>query len=155
MNKTTIIVWCIAIIISAVAVFVAIDSARLRSNEAGDIYSDVSERLENSAEPEIGEVEPQISDGDPTPEWEILPDESAEEQFITYENVGGNSGISAFQYGADYIRVKFSSGAIYRYTYRSAGASNIEQMKVLADSGAGLNSFINREVRQLYEAREQ
>lgn len=71
-----------------------------------------------------------------------------------YANVGGDSGIDAFEIGDDYIRVRFQDGSIYRYTYNSAGSAHIEQMKSLALGGQGLNSYINRNVRKLYEERE-
>jgi len=67
-----------------------------------------------------------------------------------YKNIGGDSGVSAYEYGTDFIRVKFSSGKIYLYTNASAGAQNIAEMKRLADAGRGLNSFINLRVRDLF-----
>ena len=71
-----------------------------------------------------------------------------------YLDVDGDSGVAAYEYGADYIRVRFTTGATYLYTYESAGKDNIEQMKALARRGNGLNAYINRHVRQLY-ARNQ
>lgn len=72
-----------------------------------------------------------------------------------YKNIGGDSGVSAYEDGADFIRVKFKDGAIYVYTNASAGTQNIEQMKKLAANGDGLNSFINRNVKKKYARREQ
>ena len=71
-----------------------------------------------------------------------------------YRNVGGNSGV-AYESGPDFIRVQFSSGSIYLYTYESAGSENIELMKGLASKGEGLNSFINANVRSNYARRER
>ncbi|GHV83637.1 hypothetical protein AGMMS50212_09770 [Spirochaetia bacterium] len=71
-----------------------------------------------------------------------------------YKNVGGGSGIMAYEYGVDYVRVKFSDGHIYLYTNSSAGCQNIAKMKKLANEGKGLNSFINRNVRNLYQQKE-
>lgn len=71
-----------------------------------------------------------------------------------YKNLDGDSGVSAYEYGADYIRVMFSTGAVYLYTYQSAGTQNIQTMKNLADSGEGLNAFINHTVRKSYAKRE-
>ena len=71
-----------------------------------------------------------------------------------YRNLSGDSGVTAYECGSDYIRVQFSDGAIYRYSYSSAGSHNIEEMKRLAQYGEGLNSFINRRVRMGYERRE-
>lgn len=72
-----------------------------------------------------------------------------------YRNLGGNSGVAAFETGSDYIRVQFSDGSIYLYTCASAGANNIEQMKRLAVAGDGLNAFINKNIRKLYAKKER
>lgn len=72
-----------------------------------------------------------------------------------YQNLNGNSGVAAYEIGEDYIRVQFTSGSVYVYTYDSAGADNIEQMKQLARKGQGLNTFINTNVREEYARREQ
>ena len=38
-----------------------------------------------------------------------------------YGNRHGNSGIAAYEMGADFIRLRFTSGNVYLYTYDSAG----------------------------------
>lgn len=69
-----------------------------------------------------------------------------------YRNSGGDSGVSAYEIGTDYIAVKFSSTAkVYTYSYRKAGHTHVENMKRLAQSGSGLNSYINRHVKHLYD----
>ncbi|EXE84541.1 hypothetical protein J591_3523 [Acinetobacter baumannii 532279] len=40
---------------------------------------------------------------------------------------------------------------IYTYSYRSAGAGGVEDMKKLARNGNGLNSYIMRYAKTLYE----
>jgi len=72
-----------------------------------------------------------------------------------YRNLGGDSGIVAYEIGPDFIRVQFSDGAGYLYTYASAGSHNIEHMKQLARRGQGLNSFINTTVRKAYAGKER
>ena len=67
-----------------------------------------------------------------------------------YRNIDGDSGVSAYEIGVDFIRVQFSTGATYLYTYSSAGSANIEQMNILAKKGDRLNSFINNTVCKLY-----
>jgi len=69
-----------------------------------------------------------------------------------YRNSGGDSGVSSYEIGADYIIVKFS-GSIrtYRYSYRKAGQYHVETIKRLARNGNGLNSYINRYVKNLYD----
>ena len=70
-----------------------------------------------------------------------------------YKNLGGNSGVSAYEIGTESITVQFSTGAVYLYTYKSAGSSNIEKMKSLAVAGKELNSYINRYVKKDYESK--
>ena len=67
----------------------------------------------------------------------------------TYRNKSGESGVIAYEIGDDYIDVKFKSG-VYRYSYHSAGKTNVEKMKKLAKSGEGLNAFINVNVKYDY-----
>jgi len=70
-----------------------------------------------------------------------------------YANLKGDSAISSYEIGNNYILVEFISGSIYEYTYTSAGASNIETMKTLAELGSGLNSFINSYVKNQYSRK--
>ena len=68
-----------------------------------------------------------------------------------YKNLGGNSNVSAFEIGPDYIKVRFNTeGSVYTYSNQSAGASHITRMKQLAQSGHGLNSYIQTHVRNNY-----
>lgn len=61
-----------------------------------------------------------------------------------YADINGDSGVSSYNIGDDYIDVTFKKGGTYRYTHASAGKVAVEQMKMLAKSGDGLNSYINR-----------
>lgn len=67
-----------------------------------------------------------------------------------YKDINGDSGVYGYEAGTDYIKVQFKDGSIYTYTYLSAGRDKVETMKILAESGDGLNSFINRYARKLY-----
>ena len=70
---------------------------------------------------------------------------------IAYRDIDGDSGVLAYEFGADYIDVQFKgTPRIYRYSYQSAGRENVETMKVLAKNGDGLNSFINKNVKHLF-----
>ena len=71
-----------------------------------------------------------------------------------YGNLHGNSGVAAYEEGPDFIRVQFTSGSIYLYTYESNGPENVEIMKELAREGRSLQRFINK-VGSLYAARER
>ena len=70
-----------------------------------------------------------------------------------YRDWDQDSGVRAFEIGDGYIDVEFKTGAVYRYTTSSAGQENLAQMKTLARSGDGLNSFINRIVKKGYSER--
>ena len=67
-----------------------------------------------------------------------------------YRNLAGNSGVAAYDIGADSITVRFQDGDTYLYTDASAGADNVAEMKRLARAGRGLSSFISRVVRERY-----
>lgn len=69
-----------------------------------------------------------------------------------YKDINGDSGVEGYIIGEDYIVVKFTKTAkTYKYSYSSAGTSNVEKMKVLARKGDGLNAFINTNVKDLFE----
>ncbi len=69
-----------------------------------------------------------------------------------YRNSGRDSGVSSYEIGADYILVQFSGKSrVYSYSYRRAGEHHVENMKGLARGGSGLNSYINRYVKNLYD----
>jgi hypothetical protein len=72
-----------------------------------------------------------------------------------YGNINGKSGILAYETGPDFIRVQFRDNSVYLYTYASAGAHSIEQMKSLAAAGEGLNAFINTNVKKAYARKER
>jgi len=68
-----------------------------------------------------------------------------------YKNRNGKSGVIAYEIGGDYIRVKFTSGDIYQYSYNRAGKSNVENMKKLAIKGLGLATYISTHVKFKYD----
>lgn len=70
-----------------------------------------------------------------------------------YRNLGGNSGVRAYEIGSDSIVVEFSDSGTYRYTHASTGASHVERMKRLAEAGQGLATYINQHVRDRYDSR--
>jgi hypothetical protein len=70
-----------------------------------------------------------------------------------YKNLGGDSGVTAYEIGDDFIKVQFRDGSLYLYNYQSAGRSNIEHMKELAIAGRGLNSFISKVVKKAYASK--
>ena len=75
-----------------------------------------------------------------------------------YKNLSGQSNVSRYEIGQDYIIVEFKTKGkdgcnTYKYSYMSAEQSNVENMKQLAIAGFGLNSFIDKLVRKRYERK--
>lgn len=70
-----------------------------------------------------------------------------------YKNIGGDSGVHSYEIGSDSITVQFTDGAVYLYNYGSAGQHAVEEMKRLALSGDGLNSYINKHVKKRYASK--
>jgi hypothetical protein len=69
-----------------------------------------------------------------------------------YGNKAGNSGVQAYETGADFILVKFAGRRKpYTYSTRSTSAANVEKMKELAQAGEGLSTFISQVVKDGYE----
>lgn len=60
-----------------------------------------------------------------------------------YRDINGDSGVSAYEYGDDWISVQFKHGGTYTYRSSKIGAAHIAAMRRLADSGDGLNAYIN------------
>lgn len=67
-----------------------------------------------------------------------------------YLNLGGNSGVVAFEIAPGEITVQFEKSGFYLYTDASAGAASIVQMQNLAQAGRGLGTFINQFVKFNY-----
>ena len=70
-----------------------------------------------------------------------------------YANRGGDSGVVTYDIEDEFIKVGFSDGSLYLYTYASPGAADVEHMKTLARRGEGLNEFIKRSVGDRYEQK--
>jgi len=71
---------------------------------------------------------------------------------IRYNNLGGDSGVASYELGTDYIIVVFKGGKkTYRWSYSKAGQQHVETMKQLAESGHGLNSYIMKRVKNLFD----
>jgi len=70
-----------------------------------------------------------------------------------YANSSGKSAVTAFTFDDESITVEFKRGAAYLYTYQSAGAHHVEQMKMLAQAGQGLGTYIIKNVAKSYASR--
>jgi hypothetical protein len=70
-----------------------------------------------------------------------------------YQNRSGDSGVTHFEIGADYIDLRFRGGRAYRYDHLRPGMLHVNRMKELAESGDGLATYLNQHVRKNF-ARE-
>jgi hypothetical protein len=70
-----------------------------------------------------------------------------------YRNLNGRSGV--LEIGDDFIKVQFKKGGTYLYTYRSASKRLIDNMKILALKGHGLNTCIDRYVKRGYVSKKR
>jgi hypothetical protein len=72
-----------------------------------------------------------------------------------YKNLGGDSRVVSYAIDADAIQLMFKDGWLYTYDESSAGASHLAKMKELAHLGQGLNTYVNREVKDSYAFRRR
>ena len=70
-----------------------------------------------------------------------------------YANRSGHSGVAAYAARGDGILVEFSDGKLYFYSLAVPGRHHVERMKALAEAGAGLSSYISRQVGRRFAAR--
>ena len=70
-----------------------------------------------------------------------------------YLNKEGGSGVTGYESAPGSIMVEFNNDAVYLYTYNSSGKKVIEKMKVLAQAGRGLSTYISRNVRDNFEKK--
>lgn len=72
-----------------------------------------------------------------------------------YKNLNGDSNIVSYEITENSIHVVFRSGAQrnYLYDYARLGKAIVDQMKVLAEQGRGLNSYIGKIVRESYASK--
>lgn len=68
-----------------------------------------------------------------------------------YADLNNDSGVTSFLISDSSIKVWFNQDSYsYVYSYESAGKYHVEHMKKLAIHGAGLNTYINRYVKDDY-----
>ena len=64
---------------------------------------------------------------------------------IKYVSASGKqSGVSTFDIGDTFIIIEFQESRKYKYTISLNDQETIEEMKLLAQSGEGLSTFISR-----------
>ena len=69
---------------------------------------------------------------------------------VRYGNLSGDSGVTHFAIGTDFVAVQFETPTVYVYDYDRPGRITVEQMKAFALAGRGLGTYISRHVRKAY-----
>jgi hypothetical protein len=70
-----------------------------------------------------------------------------------YKSKDSNTGVSFYEPGKDHIIIRFRIGGTYLYDHKKPGRKAVEKMKLLAEKGKGLSTYINKYVRENYAAR--
>ena len=70
-----------------------------------------------------------------------------------YRNLSGHSGVVAYEMAPDAITLTFVNGDRYRYSAIRPGRNAVDRMKVLAEAGRGLATFVSQHVRDNYERK--
>jgi hypothetical protein len=69
-----------------------------------------------------------------------------------YKDTNYDSGVSTYEIYPTSITVCFKgTSRSYTYSYSVAGQTHVENMKSLAESGNGLNAYINNNVKFKYD----
>ena len=68
-----------------------------------------------------------------------------------YRHLSGDSGVTDYELGQDFIRIRFQGGLTYRYGHVRPGQHHVDRMKALAIAGQGLGTYISQHVRDQYE----
>ena len=67
-----------------------------------------------------------------------------------YRNLDGNSGVTAYECGDGFIRIRFVNGDTYEYTSKATGPGHVANMQQLARAGRGLATYVSRFVHDDY-----
>ena len=67
-----------------------------------------------------------------------------------YRNLEGNSGVTAYECGDGFIRIRFVNGDTYEYTDKATGPGHITNMQQLARAGRGVATYVSRFVHDDY-----
>ncbi|MBA3662960.1 MAG: hypothetical protein H0W61_01960 [Bacteroidetes bacterium] len=70
-----------------------------------------------------------------------------------YRHRGGNSGVRSYEIGETFIKIQFGTGEIYLYDYERPGRVQVEKMKILAEAGKGLSTFISKHVKENFSEK--
>lgn len=73
--------------------------------------------------------------------------------FKPYKNLSEGGGIIGYKIIRDGIILKFGNRDEYQYDYLVPGKEHVEQMKILAEQGKELTTYVNKYVRGNYRSK--
>ncbi|MEO6137483.1 MAG: hypothetical protein ABIP11_02310 [Luteimonas sp.] len=73
-------------------------------------------------------------------------------EFHRYREVSRHPGVVAYALLPEAIAVEFDQGGVYVYSHDCPGRRHVSRMKLLAEQGHGLSSYINRHIRNRFAA---
>ena len=68
-------------------------------------------------------------------------------------NGSGNHGVVAYEFRSNGIVLQFRDGSLYLYDDDVPGPRHVDEMKIRAEAGAGLTTYVNRHVRENYKEK--
>jgi hypothetical protein len=71
-------------------------------------------------------------------------------KFQPYRTVRGASGVVAYAVVDDAMHIQFRNGEVYVYTPAATGRLHLKVMKQLARAGAGLSTYVSRQVKDRF-----
>ena len=74
-------------------------------------------------------------------------------QLKKYKGISGNNGITSYKILGKGIVLEFRYKDLYLYDYTKPGKKHVEQMKILAEGGKGLTTYVNQNVRDNYKEK--
>ena len=72
---------------------------------------------------------------------------------LRYKNLSGNSTVLRYQCTKDTMTIGFSDFSVYKFTNQSTSPETIGKMKVLAQAGKGLGTFITANVKDRFSRK--
>ena len=72
---------------------------------------------------------------------------------VRYKNLSGDSKVVRYHLAKDAVTIRFSDCSVYIYDNQCADHATISKMKVLADAGKGLGTFIATNLKGRYSRK--
>ena len=74
-------------------------------------------------------------------------------KLIKYKDLSGSGGVTGYKFVPKGIILQFKFNELYLYDESKPGKEHVEQMKILAERGEGLTTYVNQHVRNNYKKK--